>query len=215
MIRYRKDPPQTEATQLRLRCNVLSFPEYLIHQVYIGNPLLTQEEENSQGCGERKGALWVPPHPPKHNWSLCVKWQDTPDGGGKELLQRHLHHFLKHLWSATHSIDDHRVVSSLSSAGTLVRNQGSRTTVGKTERAVKWIMPCMPIFLKGEPGFIGPQGEPGLPGLPGTKVSRPLCPSFFSDICAIPAKNKRWEDSSTLWTAKYFCLRTKAAWSTY
>lgn len=26
-------------------------------------------------------------------------------------------------------------------------------------------------FLKGEPGFIGPQGEPGLPGLPGTKVS--------------------------------------------
>lgn len=25
-------------------------------------------------------------------------------------------------------------------------------------------------FLKGEPGFLGPQGEPGLPGLPGTKV---------------------------------------------
>lgn len=26
------------------------------------------------------------------------------------------------------------------------------------------------VFFKGEPGFIGPQGEPGLPGLPGTKV---------------------------------------------
>lgn len=38
----------------------------------------------------------------------------------------------------------------------------------------------MSIFLKGEPGFIGPQGEPGLPGLPGTKVSGVLFPSFLS-----------------------------------
>lgn len=51
-------------------------------------------------------------------------------------------------------------------------------------------MPYMPISFKGEPGFIGPQGEPGLPGLPGTKVSRPLFPSFFSEICAIPAGKK-------------------------
>lgn len=36
-------------------------------------------------------------------------------------------------------------------------------------------MPCGRIsnicgFFQGEPGFLGPQGEPGLPGLPGTKV---------------------------------------------
>lgn len=40
----------------------------------------------------------------------------------------------------------------------------------------------MPIFLKGEPGFIGPQGEPGLPGLPGTKVNVAFFPSFLSEI---------------------------------
>lgn len=40
----------------------------------------------------------------------------------------------------------------------------------------------MPIFLKGEPGFIGPQGEPGLPGLPGTKVSGVFIPSFLSEF---------------------------------
>lgn len=51
----------------------------------------------------------------------------------------------------------------------------------------------MPISFKGEPGFIGPQGEPGLPGLPGTKVSRPLFPSFFSEICAIPAEKEKVE----------------------
>lgn len=38
-----------------------------------------------------------------------------------------------------------------------------------------------PFFLKGEPGFIGPQGEPGLPGLPGTKVSGVFSPSFLSE----------------------------------
>lgn len=54
-------------------------------------------------------------------------------------------------------------------------------------------MPCMPISFKGEPGFIGPQGEPGLPGLPGTKVSRPLFPSFFSEICATPAEKEKVE----------------------
>lgn len=26
------------------------------------------------------------------------------------------------------------------------------------------------LYLQGEPGFLGPQGEPGLPGLPGLKV---------------------------------------------
>lgn len=36
-------------------------------------------------------------------------------------------------------------------------------------------------FSKGEPGFIGPQGEPGLPGLPGTKVSG-VFPFFISEI---------------------------------
>ena len=39
----------------------------------------------------------------------------------------------------------------------------------------------MPIFLKGEPGFIGPQGEPGLPGLPGIKVNVVFFPSFLSE----------------------------------
>lgn len=37
-------------------------------------------------------------------------------------------------------------------------------------------------FLQGEPGFIGPQGEPGLPGLPGTKVSGVFFLSFLSDF---------------------------------
>ena len=41
------------------------------------------------------------------------------------------------------------------------------------------------FFFKGEPGFIGPQGEPGLPGLPGTKVSRVFSPSFLKNFCDI------------------------------
>jgi len=50
------------------------------------------------------------------------------------------------------------------------------------------------MFLKGEPGFIGPQGEPGLPGLPGTKVrvigqhsgTKPLEPisNSISSVCS-------------------------------
>lgn len=51
-------------------------------------------------------------------------------------------------------------------------------------------MSCMLIFFKGEPGFIGPQGEPGLPGLPGTKVSRPLSPLLSCKICLIPTERK-------------------------
>ena len=46
------------------------------------------------------------------------------------------------------------------------------------------------FFLKGEPGFIGPQGEPGLPGLPGTKVSRPLFPLLSCENCVISVKRK-------------------------
>lgn len=48
------------------------------------------------------------------------------------------------------------------------------------------------MLLKGEPGFIGPQGEPGLPGLPGTKVrvagqcsgTKPLEPESNSTLLA-------------------------------
>lgn len=43
----------------------------------------------------------------------------------------------------------------------------------------------MLIFLKGEPGFIGPQGEPGLPGLPGTKVSGVFFFSFLSEFFGV------------------------------
>ena len=48
------------------------------------------------------------------------------------------------------------------------------------------------MLFKGEPGFIGPQGEPGLPGLPGTKVRavgqcsdvKPLEPKLSSILLA-------------------------------
>lgn len=36
------------------------------------------------------------------------------------------------------------------------------------------------ILFQGEPGFLGPQGEPGLPGLPGTKVG---------DFSCLPSSN--------------------------
>lgn len=52
----------------------------------------------------------------------------------------------------------------------------------------------MPLYailsFKGEPGFIGPQGEPGLPGLPGTKVSRQLFPLLSCENWVISVKRK-------------------------
>lgn len=62
--------------------------------------------------------------------------------------------------------------------------------------------------MQGEPGFLGPQGEPGLPGLPGTKVG-----DFSSSLwCCLSQRGRyfllrvtRWilragnDEAQTLW----------------
>lgn len=48
--------------------------------------------------------------------------------------------------------------------------QGKKKTNLKLEKCV-----IFSHLFQGEPGFLGPQGEPGLPGLPGTKVGDISC----------------------------------------
>lgn len=90
----------------------------------------------------------------------------------------------------------------------LISSATWETPSGKINNSCSWLCFCFCFFAQGEPGFLGPQGEPGLPGLPGTKVG-----DFSSSLwCCLSQRGRYFLLRVTRWILRAGNDETQTLW---